>query len=399
MKNIAFEISDAHEHHAHIAPLIDAFLNSSSFNVNLYSSDEKHIDVFYDLYSKIYFKANKAKIHIIKPEISHKLKHVLVSFFKSFNSGWLVKVCRHFYGYIRGVSSIVESGNRHYLNNIDFFTKQEVVFTTELKGGIVLKDTGTKLVFCLHGIISNGNPFFKDWSCDLVVSPSLSLASRLRKESNFPITSQIYKHAYLKKDVINRFALNIQNENLFNKQQFTFLYNPHWDNSLGQSSWSKFGEKILNFFFDSPQYNLIFAPHILLDKYFGLKLENKYFQAPNILIDINSDKLYNGFYIPHTDCYMGDVSSQYFEFLLCNKNIQGIFINVTLMDWEYLNHYEYWKNGDVAESFDELKNLIEEYAKQNKAYSKTELYDQIFSDIPDNQVDKLKEFIVKNYLQ
>ena len=78
----------------------------------------------------------------------------------------------------------------------------------------------------------------------------------------------------------------------------TVLYNPHVSPHL--SSWYQHGRMVLDYFVDHPEYNLIFAPHVMLfERSFVLtidklrvdrpgKLDRKYFGAPNIFIDQGS---------------------------------------------------------------------------------------------------------------
>src|SRR3546814_2724019 len=48
----------------------------------------------------------------------------------------------------------------------------------------------------------------------------------------------------------------------FAERRPTVLYNPHFERGL--SSWRRMGRDVLEFFRASPDYNLIFAPHVVL---------------------------------------------------------------------------------------------------------------------------------------
>lgn len=106
----------------------------------------------------------------------------------------------------------------------------------------------------------------------------------------------------------------------------TVLYNPHCSPHL--SSWFRQGLAVLDYFAASSDYNLIFAPHVMLferpvmvaiDKFsfsFPGKIADLYRNAPNIHVDLGSCASTDMSYTNAADIYLGDVSSQVYEFLL-----------------------------------------------------------------------------------
>lgn len=108
----------------------------------------------------------------------------------------------------------------------------------------------------------------------------------------------------------------------------TFVYNPHFDPHL--SSWFDAGPELLRWFAsDAGQaYNLIFAPHVMLfRKTIHISPEYKISKvrpeipkealaAPNILIDVDGPRLFDMSYMLGADGYIGDASSQIYEFLV-----------------------------------------------------------------------------------
>ncbi|ARR57895.1 hypothetical protein HY78_30885 (plasmid) [Rhizorhabdus wittichii DC-6] len=105
-----------------------------------------------------------------------------------------------------------------------------------------------------------------------------------------------------------------------------FLYNPHFDPHL--SSWYDQGAAVMDLFVRRyPDYNLIVAPHVMLFKkkihysleYHRLRIrpeiEKRFIEAPNIIIDTGSPRLFDMSYTLAADAYIGDVSSQIYEFL------------------------------------------------------------------------------------
>ncbi|MXO86287.1 hypothetical protein GRI38_09625 [Altererythrobacter aurantiacus] len=114
----------------------------------------------------------------------------------------------------------------------------------------------------------------------------------------------------------------------FDNTRPTFVYNPHFDPHL--SSWYDEGPELLHWFAsDAGQaYNLIFAPHVMLfRKTIHVSPEYKVgrlrpeipeeaLAASNILVDIDGPRLFDMSYMLAADAYIGDASSQLYEFIV-----------------------------------------------------------------------------------
>lgn len=108
----------------------------------------------------------------------------------------------------------------------------------------------------------------------------------------------------------------------------TFVYNPHFDPYL--SSWYDAGPALLDWFASEQgqRFNCIFAPHVMLfRKQLHISPEfkvarkrpqvpTKALRASNIIIDVDSERLFDMSYMLAADSYIGDVSSQIYEFLV-----------------------------------------------------------------------------------
>lgn len=107
----------------------------------------------------------------------------------------------------------------------------------------------------------------------------------------------------------------------------TFVYHPHFDPHL--SSWYDSGPDLLRWFASDQgqQFNCIFAPHVMLFRK-ALHISPEYrvarrrpdvpaeaAAAPNIVVDTGSARLFDMSYMLGADAYIGDVSSQIYEFL------------------------------------------------------------------------------------
>lgn len=157
-----------------------------------------------------------------------------------------------------------------------------------------------------------------------------------------------------------------QKEIFFDNDRPTFVYNPHFDPHM--SSWFGHGPVILEFFYRNADcFNLIFAPHVMLfqktvhisPEYRVTRrrpdVDPKYFQAANIRIDTNSSRLFDMSYTLSADAYIGDVSSQIYEFL--TRPRACFFIDVHGGD------YDFWRNGPVVKNAAALTKIVPDFAK------------------------------------
>ncbi|MCW0210962.1 MAG: hypothetical protein OJK14_28025 [Achromobacter sp.] len=151
--------------------------------------------------------------------------------------------------------------------------------------------------------------------------------------------------AYAKFDIVRR--LQPQKRHLFANDRPTILYNPHFRPQL--SSWGDFGFKLLDHFASSDRYNLIFAPHVRL---FSPPTEEKraafarYAALPNMIVDLGSVRSIDMTYTLGADAYIGDVSSQVYEFLLSPRPC--LFLDGHQADWRGNPRYLFWTLGPVV---------------------------------------------------
>jgi hypothetical protein len=156
--------------------------------------------------------------------------------------------------------------------------------------------------------------------------------------------------------------LNTPRPKLFSNDLPTVLYTPHFDPKF--SSWYGWGEAILDYFARSPDYNLIFAPHVLLYRRRwhistegGLprltpEIPESAQNVPNILVDPGSIASIDMTYTRAADIYLGDVSSQVYEFLIEPRPC--IFFNRSKANWKDNDNFRFWSTGEVLESLNEL---------------------------------------------
>jgi hypothetical protein len=104
------------------------------------------------------------------------------------------------------------------------------------------------------------------------------------------------------------------------------------------------------FFADNRDYNLIFAPHVVLFKRrwrHGARLPKGYDGCANILIDTGGLASTDMTYMRAADIYLGDASSQAYEFLLDPRSC--IFLNAHDVDWRNDPDYPHFSFGQVVD--------------------------------------------------
>lgn len=134
------------------------------------------------------------------------------------------------------------------------------------------------------------------------------------------------------------------------------LYNPHFDAHLG--SWLKFGPSLVEAFSKMQAFNFIIAPHLRL-RGKGRRLLDELsqkFQGPNLRFDGGSIHSINMDYTRTANIYVGDVSSQVYEFLQTPKPC--VFLNANNADWYNNPFYRHWSFGEVACSEEEALIVI-----------------------------------------
>lgn len=149
---------------------------------------------------------------------------------------------------------------------------------------------------------------------------------------------------------------------LFTNDRPTVLYTPHFDPKF--SSWYGWGDSVLDYFAHNPDYNLIFAPHVLLYRRRwhistegGLPRRTPPIpaaarRAPNILVDPGSIASIDMTYTRAADIYLGDVSSQVYEFIIEPRPC--LFLNRSKANWRDNDNFRFWRMGEVLESLSDL---------------------------------------------
>ncbi len=263
-----------------------------------------------------------------------------------------------------------------YGDNLDFFRSLDMLVVAE-KTSLVLKTLyglkNLKIVHTRHGAGDRAIGFDKaSAGFDHVFCSGPKVRERLIAEAKVS-PEKISMVGYPKFDMLDPSVTMFP----VRSRAPIVLYNPHCSAHL--SSWFKHGRQVLDFFLDNPNYQLIFAPHVMLfERKFVLTIdklridrpghiEERYLRAPNIHIDLGSRASTDMSYTMMADIYLGDVSSQIYEFLLHPRPC--LFLNSHRADWRQDPNYGHWRAGPVIDTPAELADgLKRAMASHEEAY-------------------------------
>jgi hypothetical protein len=123
------------------------------------------------------------------------------------------------------------------------------------------------------------------------------------------------------------------------------LYNPHSRPDL--SSWFAEGEALVREMERIEGWNFIVAPHVKLEGGPDVRSD-----APNVLIDRGSVRSIDMSYTQAASAYIGDASSQLYEFLIRPRPC--IFVNAHRVAWQGDEQFAHFALGQVIERAEEL---------------------------------------------
>jgi hypothetical protein len=275
-----------------------------------------------------------------------------------------------------------------YRDNLDFFRTLDALVVTE-KTSLLLKSRygleHLKIIHTRHGAGDRAIGFSKvSQQFDHTLVSGQKIRERLVREAGVS-PHRLSVVGYPKFDLIDEAG----DAPLFaDPSKPTVLYNPHPSPHL--SSWYRHGQAVLEHFLRDDRFNLIFAPHVMLfhrslvvtiDKFRvdrPGKIDARFRDAPNIHIDTGSNALSDMTYTGAADIYLGDVSSQVYEFLHTPRPC--IFLNSHGVVWRGDSNYLHWQAGDVIESPDALGAVLARAEASHHRYrpAQRELFERTF---------------------
>ncbi|WP_086740199.1 hypothetical protein [Erythrobacter colymbi] len=254
-----------------------------------------------------------------------------------------------------------------YRDNLDFFRSFDAVVVSE-KTTLLLKTRygldNLKLIHTRHGAGDRAIGFNPESAgFDLVLVAGPKIRDRLIADAGLR-PEQLAMVGYSKFDLCakNRFA-----DQFPAPERPVVIYNPHPSPRL--SSWFRDGAKVLAAFRNQDRYNLIFAPHMMLfERKWVVTVDPpslarvvppgpEYAREPRIHIDTGSAASSDMSYTNRADIYLGDVSSQVYEFLRVPRPC--LFLNSHGVDWRDDPNYLHWQAGPVLESAEGLLDQID----------------------------------------
>jgi hypothetical protein len=253
-----------------------------------------------------------------------------------------------------------------YRDNLDFFGGLDLLVVSE-KTSLLLKTRygleRLRIVHTRHGAGDRAIGFDKASGLfDRVFVSGSKIRDRLIAEAGVE-PSRVSIVGYPKFDL----ACSTAAPKLFDNDRPTILYNPHCSPHL--SSWHRMGPAVLDHFARQDRYNLIFAPHVMLfERRWSVSIDRlrlahtpqvarQHRDASGIHVDLGSRALTDMSYIEAADIYIGDVSSQVYEFL--RRPRPCLFLNPRRINWRGDPNYAHWQAGPVIEDMSALPAAIE----------------------------------------
>ncbi|WP_374410871.1 hypothetical protein [Novosphingobium colocasiae] len=146
----------------------------------------------------------------------------------------------------------------------------------------------------------------------------------------------------------------------------TVLYNPHREFTL--TSWHRFLNPLLRGFDEDRSMNLIVAPHI---KMYNRRTERERAalrarSTANVLCDPGSRESVDGTYPAVARIYVGDISSQVYDFL--DRPRPCVFLNAHGIDWRDDPHFANWHLGDVVDDPAQVMDAIRAAPERHALY-------------------------------
>lgn len=230
--------------------------------------------------------------------------------------------------------------NRGRLNEFDAIVVAECTSTALKRMGV----RNPALICLPHGAGDRAisfEPRFRRFDRVLVAG---SKTARRMAETGVE-QARIQPVGYPKAEYLARRSL--RQEQLFATDRPIILYNPHFRRHL--SSLDR-AEELVAAIVTRTDLNLIVAPHIRT--FDGLAEEqlarwHALAEPGRVLVDTGSERMIDMSHVAAADLYLGDVSSQVYEFLLLSPR-PCVFVNAHNVQWRGNLDYAFWQLGEVV---------------------------------------------------
>ena len=265
-----------------------------------------------------------------------------------------------------------------YRDNLAFFRSLDLLVVAE-KTSLLLKTRyglhNLKIVHTRHGAGDRAIGFDKaSAGFDHILCSGRKIRDRLIAEAHID-PARISIVGYPKFDL----APGMAPERPLHRARPVVLYNPHPSPHL--SSWYRHGRAVIEFFLGNDAYELIFAPHVMLfERRFVVTVDKlrvdrpgtlpqRFLRGDNLHFDLGSRASTDMTYTLAADIYLGDASSQVYEFLYRPRPC--LFLDSHGAQWQGNPNFRHWETGDVitdpAELGAALARAPERHERQYRA--------------------------------
>ena len=236
--------------------------------------------------------------------------------------------------------------------NIERLEQFDAVVATEYSAG-ALREMGLRkpaLILIQHGAGDrevNDEHLIRQFDLSLVSGPKIAESFLAKKLATAAQTRII---GYPKFDAVEK--QNVQKAVPANSGRPIALYNPHYKKAL--SSYRTCLEPLVEAVNRLDRYDLLIAPHIkIFHKDFGRR--RRQFEkvvGDHVRLDAASSAMLDMTHTARASLYIGDVSSQVYEFLITPRPC--IFLNPHKVEWRNNPHFRHWTLGDVVERAEDI---------------------------------------------
>ncbi|NVN06150.1 hypothetical protein HW509_11190 [Asaia spathodeae] len=235
--------------------------------------------------------------------------------------------------------------------NVAQLEQFDAVVATEYSAGL-LREMGLvrpALILIQHGAgdrAVNDEHLIRHFDLSLVSGPKIAESFLAKKLATAAQTRIV---GYPKFDAVSK--ERCQEPSLAARKPVA-LYNPHYKKGL--SSYGRFLHPLVDAVNQLDRYDLLIAPHIkIFHKDFGGR--RRLFESVvggRVSLDAASSALLDMTHTARASLYIGDVSSQVYEFLIRPRPC--VFLNPHGVAWRDDPHFRHWTLGDVVEREEDI---------------------------------------------
>jgi len=159
---------------------------------------------------------------------------------------------------------------------------------------------------------------------------------------------------------------------LFGNDKPIVLYNPHF--TPGLSSWPAFRDALSRATREMTDHNFVIAPHVRFAEKLSPADRRRLtdLEAPGrVIVDLGSERSIDMTYTMAADIYLGDVSSQVYEYLHTPKPC--VFLNATGQGRSGNSNFVFWEFGEVIDDPMDVADTIRRARARHPDFSERQI--------------------------